>query len=165
MPIECTALTQRPHRIGNGKPLVAAVTAAHCNTLQHTATHCTTLQHSATHCSTLQHITTHCTTLHHTATHVCAVDAIVTDPSLFSQLSLLHSTSLALPTLEIKNALYAADVTNSLHRPGKGKQSGNAGLALFTAAAHELCTTYSTNLLHIECTTSATDLTHSIHRI
>ena len=72
--------------------VAASVTAAHCNTLQHTATHCksctvcvsffagsdprrrrrvpthcSTLQHTEAHCSTLQHTAAHCNTLQHTA--------------------------------------------------------------------------------------------------
>ena len=64
------------------------ITAAHCNTLQHTATHDTlsyihyddtaTLQHTATHYSTLQHTATHCNTLQHTATHCNTLQHTVT---------------------------------------------------------------------------------------
>ena len=54
-------------------PLISApphaLTAAHCNTLQHTATHCNTLQHTAAHCSTLQHTAAHYNTLQYTATN------------------------------------------------------------------------------------------------
>ena len=44
-------------------------TATHCNTLQDTAIHYNTPQYTATHCSTLQHTATHCNALQHTATH------------------------------------------------------------------------------------------------
>ena len=47
-----------------------ALSAAHCNVLQHTATYCNTLQHTATHCNTLQRRLRHeCDTLRHTATN------------------------------------------------------------------------------------------------
>ena len=56
------------------------LTAAHCNTLQHTAdvqriaTNRYTLRHSVTHCNSLQHTAAHCNTLQHTATHCrCAM--------------------------------------------------------------------------------------------
>jgi len=76
-----------------------ALTAAHCNTLQHTATHCNTLQHTTAWCTTLQHNTKHCntlrrprqqthmhcgsatySTLHHTAPHCTTLHHTATEP-------------------------------------------------------------------------------------
>jgi len=55
--------------------LPESISAAHCNTLQHTAAHCSTLQHTATHCNTLQRTAAHCNTLQHTclpAVYMCS---------------------------------------------------------------------------------------------